>query len=80
MGAEVFKLVVYYPDGHLEEMEDSFKTVEEAKAYGDRMMAEIKATEQFHADKHGILGGSKRKKAHYEVYEKSSLKVVCKGK
>ena len=80
MGAQEFELVVYYPDGHVEVIEETFVSVEKAKEYGVNMLNQIKATESYHADKHGILGGSKRHKAHFEVCEVGSHKVVCEGK
>lgn len=78
--AQEFELLIYYPDGHVEVVEGTFGALESAEQYAKGMMNQIKATESFHADKRGILGGSKRHKPHYEIAEKGSHKVVSKGK
>ena len=38
-----------YPDGHSENISESFKTIDEAVAYGSSMLGQIMYTEQYHA-------------------------------
>ena len=41
---------VSYPDGHVEEIEETFNKGLDALEYGKNMLAQITQTEQFHAD------------------------------
>jgi len=42
-----YRVVFVYPDGHLEDIEDSFKTGAEALECGNTIMAQIAANEQY---------------------------------
>ena len=43
----MFKVVCSYPDGHLEEIEQDFFTLDEAKEYGFGLLAQVAATERY---------------------------------
>ena len=42
-----YKVVFVYPDGHLEEIQDLFKTGREALDYGNNLLAQVNSTEKF---------------------------------
>lgn len=48
MGEKYYKVVFVYPDGHIEEIEETFKEGLEAKEYGNNLLAQVANTEQFH--------------------------------
>ena len=77
-----YQVIISYPDGHLEEMEEQFKTLEEAKSFSVGMMNSIRATEAYHAHNSDVLLEQKLKKPRYEIYETvgKSHKLVFKGK
>ena len=82
MAGEIFELLVSYPDGHIEIIEESFYTLEKAKEYGESMMNQIAATEQFHnGEDDGSLSPRKLKKPYYEIYKivDDSRELVEKG-
>ena len=78
----MYKLSIFYPDGHVEEIQESFESLESAKEYGKSMMAQIKNTEAYHAGKKDLFGEKISKKPHFEVSvrENNVTKVVYKGK
>ena len=79
----MFELLISYPDGHLEVIEETFYTLEKAKEYGESMMNQIAVTEQFHKGEKDILGAPRRLKTpSYEIYSKADGKrvLVEKGK
>jgi len=83
MAGENFELLISYPDGHIEVIEETFYNLEKAKEYGEGMMNQIAATEQFHNGKDGGSLKSRRlQKPHYEVYKvgDGSRELVAKGK
>ena len=41
----MFKVTVSYPDGHIEEIDDTFETSLQAKSFGESMMRQIESTE-----------------------------------
>ena len=43
----MFKVVCSYPDGHLEEIEQDFNSLDEAKEYGFGLLAQVGATERY---------------------------------
>ena len=82
MAGETFELLISYPDGHIEIIEETFYALEKAREYGTSMMNQISATEQFH--KHDTDGFEMRrlKKPYFEIYkvEDGSRSLVKKGK
>lgn len=42
-----YKVVMVYPDGHIEEIEEAFKSGEDALEYGNRLLAEIPNMERY---------------------------------
>ena len=82
MAGEIFELLVSYPDGHIEIIEESFYTLEKAKEYGESMMNQIAATEQFHNGKDdGSFTPRKLQKPYFEVYRvaEGERELVAKG-
>ena len=83
MAGENFELLVSYPDGHIEIIEETFYTLEKAVEYGEGMMNQIAVTEQFHQGKDdGSLKPRKIRKPYYEVYKvgDGTRDLVAKGK
>lgn len=83
MAGENFELLISYPDGHIEVIEETFYNLEKAKEYGEGMMNQIAATEQFHDGKDdGSLKSRRLQKPYYEVYKvgDGSRELVAKGK
>ena len=78
MAGEKFELLVSYPDGHIEIIEETFYVLEKAKEYGESMMNQIAATEQFHS---GSLSPRKLQKPYFEVYRvaEGERELVAKG-
>ena len=69
MAGENFELLISYPDGHVEIIEEIFYNLEKAKEYGDGMLSQIVATEQFHQGKDdGSLAPRRLHKPYYEIY------------
>jgi hypothetical protein len=70
MAGDVFELLVSYPDGHIEIIEENFYNLEKAREYGEGMMSEIAATEQFHQGRDdGSLTPRRLRKPYYEIYK-----------
>ena len=70
MAGEIFELLVSYPDGHIEIIEETFYAVEKAHEYGKGMLNQIYATEQFHqGNDDGSLSPRRLRKPYYEVYK-----------
>ncbi|MBQ9457909.1 MAG: hypothetical protein IJU64_05335 [Bacilli bacterium] len=42
-----YKLVFVYPDGHIEEIDDAFKSGRDALEYGDNLLGQVHNTEKF---------------------------------
>ena len=83
MAGENFELLISYPDGHIEVIEETFYNLEKAKEYGEGMMNQIAATEQFHNGKDdGSIKSRRLHKPYYEVYKvgDGSRELVAKGK
>ena len=40
-----YKVVFVYPDGHIEEIQDQFKSGKEALEYGNNLLVQVKNTE-----------------------------------
>ena len=45
-----YRVIFVYPDGHLEDIDDTFKTGSDAREYGNTIMAQISSTEQFRSN------------------------------
>ena len=45
---KIYIVQVTYPDGHSEQIEETFKSGREALEYGGGILSQIAATEQFH--------------------------------
>ena len=43
----VYKVVCSYPDGHIEEIEEDFLTLDDAKGYGFGLLSQIGANERY---------------------------------
>lgn len=59
MGEKFFKVVFVYPDGHIEEIEDIFNSIESAKDFGENLTNQVINTERFHG------GSAEGKRAPY---------------
>ena len=46
--AVYFKVEFSYPDGHVEEFEDYYRSLEAAVKFGNDMLNQVAATEQYH--------------------------------
>lgn len=59
-----YKLIICYPDGHFEELDEVFRSIEDAKKYGLNLLGQILHTE-------GLRGGSSssKKEAYFTVEE-----------
>lgn len=66
------KVVFVYPDGHIEDIQEVFNNVDDAKAYGDRMVGMVYQTEEFH----GGFGFRKRKPYYMIVEIKEKERVM----
>lgn len=82
MAGEQFELLISYPDGHVEIIEEVFYNIEKAREYGVSMMNQIKATEQFHIKSDEFYSTKSLKKPYYEIYKKvnGSREFVEKNK
>ena len=83
MAGEEFEVLVSYPDGHIEIIEETFYALEKAREYGESMMNQIAATEQFHSGKDdGSLTQRRLQKPYFEIYKKvdGERELVEKGK
>ena len=71
MAGEVFEILVSYPDGHIEIIEETFYALEKAREYGKSILNQIAATEAFHQGKDdGSLEPRRLQKPYYEIYQK----------
>lgn len=82
MAGEQFELLISYPNGHVEIIEEVFYNIEKAREYGVSMMNQIKATEQFHIKSDEFYATKSLKKPYYEIYKKvnGSRELVEKNK
>ena len=83
MAGEEFEVLVSYPDGHIEIIEEAFYTLEQAREYGKSMMNQIAATEAFHqGEDDGSLEPRRLQKPYFEIYKKAdgNRELVEKGK
>ena len=46
----MFRVIVTYPNGQVEEIDEDFNSLEEAKAYVERILGSMGANEQYHPD------------------------------
>lgn len=47
----IYTLDVNYPDGHVEEIEETFDLLDDAKAYAENLLLQVGYTEQYHGNK-----------------------------
>lgn len=47
MAEKYYRVIFVYPDGHIEDIDDTFKTGSEALEYGNQIMGQISSTEQY---------------------------------
>ena len=52
----MYYVTFFYPDGHVEEIEGAFNSLESAKDYGENLLNQVEATEQL--KKQGIFSSS----------------------
>ena len=45
--AVYYKVTISYPDGHLEEIEEEFTSLQKAIDFGEKYLAQVYGTEQF---------------------------------
>ena len=71
-----YKVVFVYPDGHIEEINDQFKTGKDALEYGNNLLAQVKNTEGvFHrGDYDNEFGFNEKKEAHFMIVEMNGKK------
>lgn len=70
MAGENFELLISYPDGHVEIIEETFYNLEKANEYGQGMLNQIAVTEQFHQGKDdGSFKPRHLHKPYYEIYK-----------
>ena len=67
----MLRLEMTYPDGHVEEIEQEFSSVEEAKKYGYGLLAQIGQTEKYHYAHGDYKGIQARGKAKFMVLRKT---------
>ena len=68
MAGENFEVLVSYPDGHIEIIEETFYTLEQAEEYGKNILNQIAATEQFHNGNDESLEPRRLQKPYFEIY------------
>ena len=67
---QIFKLVFVYPDGHIEEVEETFYDAEKAKEYGNSLLVQVQNTEEyFNHNQDDELGFGKKRNPYYMVVE-----------
>mgnify|MGYP007012478804 CR=1 FL=1 len=68
--AKTYKVIMVYPDSHLEELEDVFKSGEQAKAHGNKILAEIPATERYRRhEEEGEFSMRRKIKPYFMIHE-----------
>ena len=74
-----YRVTISYPDGHIEELEEVFNSLEEAKRFGDAYLAQVKATET-HKKRSYLEDGPKD--PYYMVMEHrdGSRKIIFESK
>ena len=58
---------MHFPSGKIELLEESYLTLEDAKAAGEKLIVEINANERFYSYKDDGLGSSKKQKPRFFV-------------
>ena len=73
--AKVYTVEFFYPDGHVEELEEMYSSFERAKQYGLDLLNQVQATEQFHGSK---VRFNDRGKAYFLIieHEEESRKTI----
>ena len=74
-----YRVTISYPDGHIEDLEEVFNSLEAAKKFGDAYLAHVKATE---AQKHRGYLEDGPKDPYYMVMEHNdgSRKIIFESK
>lgn len=77
-----YRVNVSFPNGHIEEIEDVFFTLEKAVEYGNSILNQVASTEAYHKDRTDMYGDKVSFKPYFEVIEVSdeSSKSVYKSK
>ena len=78
-----FRVSISYPDGHVEELEDVFNTLEDAKRFGEGYLMQVKATEDLKGKEYDEDGlEKKRYDAYFMVIEsnESGRMIVFESK
>ena len=75
-------LYITYPDGHVEEIEERFSSVEEAKKYAEELLLQVANTERYHYAHGDSKGIQKRGKASFIISKKgpSGSQIVFDSK
>ncbi len=68
----MYNLDVTFPDGHIEEIEEQFTTIDAAKNYALHLLTQVGATEKYHYAHGDYKGIQPRGKASYMITEKTS--------
>ena len=63
-----------YPDGHIEEIDESFATLESAIRYGDGLLNQVQATERM--KKAGVFSASNKAYFTVDLVDLESRKTV----
>ncbi|MCR5184755.1 MAG: hypothetical protein K6C32_01565 [Bacilli bacterium] len=67
----MYRVTILYPDGHVEELEETFSYIDKAIKFGEDYLNQVNATEQFKGKKYGVDfdSSSKGRKASFRVEE-----------
>ncbi len=73
-----YKVNVSFPDGHTQEMEDTFASLSDAVNFGYSMLSQIGETERFHKhDDFDPFSFDELQKPYFFVYEVVGGKKTC---
>lgn len=72
----MFKVEMNYPDSHVEELELSFETKEEAVKYGRNLLVQVANTESYHKPVEDGFLGRKKIKPYFIVLDYAKKKAV----
>jgi prepilin-type processing-associated H-X9-DG protein len=80
--SEYFRVNVSFPDGHIEEIDEIFSTLELAKNYGESILNQVSYTEAYHKGKDDIFGDKINLKPYFEVLKvaDNTSKIVFRSK
>ena len=66
-----YRLYITYPDGHVEEIEEEYSKIDQAKNYAIKLLTQVAATEKYHYAHGDWKGIQKRGKASYMIVRKT---------